>query len=69
MYFDNLTSKLGFDAYYGLNEYEGASSSFDGTWGIYDDVYMQYWANELSKQLPHLLVYIFLLPHTILCDT
>ena len=64
MYFDNLTSKLGFDAYYGLNEYEGADSSFDGTWGIYDDVYMQYWANELSKQTaPFISVYFSIAAH------
>ena len=40
---------MGFDHYYGLNEYPTQKDS-DGIWGIYDEPYLQYMARELSRR-------------------
>jgi arylsulfatase A-like enzyme len=41
-------SKLaGFDEYYGKNEYHN-DKDFDGTWGIWDEEFLQYMANTLD---------------------
>lgn len=39
------------DNYYGLNEYPNGQSSkdFDGTWGIFDEPYLQYMAHKLDQ--------------------
>lgn len=45
----NITSKSsGFDNYYGRNEYNN-DKDFDGTWGIYDNEFLQFSAKELDK--------------------
>lgn len=48
MGFDAFAHLAGFDKYYGMNEYP-TKKDFDGTWGIYDEEYLQYYAEELSK--------------------
>jgi uncharacterized sulfatase len=40
---------MGFDTYYGLNEYPRPEDS-DGIWGIYDEPFLQYFAQQLSRQ-------------------
>ena len=50
MFFDSFSKRVGIDEYFGLNEYTGPSSDFDGVWGIYDRPYLQYVADKLSKQ-------------------
>jgi len=40
---------MGFDHYYGLNEYPSPQDS-DGIWGIYDEPYLQYMAHALSQR-------------------
>jgi phosphoglycerol transferase MdoB-like AlkP superfamily enzyme len=50
MYFDNLIAKLDIDEYFGINEYPNkVEKDFDGTWGIFDEPYLNYWAEELNK--------------------
>lgn len=49
MYFDQFMKSAGVKNYYGLNEYPNAKSDFDGTWGIYDEEYLQYVAKKISQ--------------------
>jgi len=49
MYFDLFSQRMGFDRYYGLNEYPKPKDS-DGIWGIYDEPFLQYMAQELSRR-------------------
>lgn len=50
MGFDAYTSACGFDNYFGRNEYKGEDEDYDGQWGIYDEPYLTYFSNALSKQ-------------------
>lgn len=45
--FDEYAKVAGFDEYYGKNEYVG-KESFDGKWGIFDEDFLQFYANKLS---------------------
>ena len=49
MSFDIFASNAGYDRYFGRTEYNN-DQHFDGTWGIWDEPYLQYYADELSKQ-------------------
>jgi phosphoglycerol transferase MdoB-like AlkP superfamily enzyme len=46
MNFDGFASMAGFDHYYGRTEYNN-DDDFDGTWGIFDEPFMQYFAQSL----------------------
>ena len=48
MNFDGYASYAGFDNYYGRNEYHD-DKDYDGTWGIYDEPFLQYVARTLSN--------------------
>ena len=48
MSFDITSKSSGFDNYYGRNEYNN-DKDFDGTWGIYDNEFLQFTAKELNK--------------------
>jgi phosphoglycerol transferase MdoB-like AlkP superfamily enzyme len=48
MYFDVFSKRMGFDRYYGLNEYPKPADS-DGIWGIYDEPFLQFMAQELTR--------------------
>lgn len=52
MGFDAFAKMVGIENYYGLNEYpkKDKEKDFDGLWGIFDEPYFQYYANELSKK-------------------
>lgn len=47
--FDSFSRNAGFDTYYGKNEFN-KDQYFDGHWGIYDDKFLPYFAEELGKQ-------------------
>jgi len=47
MYFDVFSKRMGFDRYYGLNEYPNPEDS-DGIWGIYDEPFLQFVDRELT---------------------
>lgn len=49
MAFDNYTLSHGYQKYYGRNEF-GNDKFHDGTWGIYDEEFFQYWINILDKE-------------------
>ena len=49
MNFDVFCANAGFDAYNGRNEY-GDEADYDGSWGIWDEPYLQYFAKELTKK-------------------
>jgi len=48
MGFDGIARISGFKEYYGMNEYPNAEEDFDGSWGVYDEPYLQYFAEKLS---------------------
>ncbi len=48
MGFDNFTHLAGFDYYYGRREYNN-EKDFDGSWGIYDEPFLQNFAKQLSE--------------------
>jgi phosphoglycerol transferase MdoB-like AlkP superfamily enzyme len=51
MGFDNFTKMAGFENYYGRNEYNN-EKDYDGTWGIYDEPFLNYMASVLNKTRP-----------------
>lgn len=48
MSFNTTSKSSGFDDYYGRNEYNN-DKDFDGTWGIYDDDFLQFTAKKLNE--------------------
>ena len=52
MGFDQLATKLGFEEYYGMDEYMAdrmaQKTDYDGCWGIYDEYFLQYTVRKLS---------------------
>lgn len=47
MGFDAFAKKMGFDAYYGMDEYNNPKD-FDGGWGIWDEEFLQFVAKKLN---------------------
>ena len=60
MGFANFCKSAGINKYYGLNEYPN-SSDFDGTWGIWDEPYLNYMARELNQCKKPFLASVFTL--------
>ena len=48
MGFSSYTQLAGFNTYYGKDEYNN-DADFDGTWGIWDEPFLQYMAEELNS--------------------
>lgn len=48
MYFDSFTRGAGFDEYFGFNEYP-RKEDFDGTWGIFDEPFLQFMVQKLGE--------------------
>ena len=49
MGFYSFSKKAGFKDYFGLEEYDN-KSDFDGSWGIYDEPFMQYFYEGLNQK-------------------
>ena len=51
MGFQAFAQKTGFQRYYGRTEFEAAkgTNDFDGTWAIWDEPFLQFYAEEMSK--------------------
>jgi phosphoglycerol transferase MdoB-like AlkP superfamily enzyme len=49
MNFDTYTKNAGFESYYGRTEYNN-NQDYDGTWGIWDEPFLQYFSNKLSEE-------------------
>lgn len=60
MGFLGFSNILGFDKYYGLNEY-GNNADHDGSWGIWDEEFLQYMKTVLGKQKEPFLSAVFTL--------
>lgn len=50
MGFDNFLRISGQIDYFGIDEYPSPKSDFDGSWGIWDQAYLQYFNSELNKK-------------------
>ncbi len=63
MGFYSFSKKARFKDYFGMEEY-GNANDFDGSWGIYDIPFMQYFANGLNrKQEPFFSTFFSLSSH------
>ena len=56
----------GYDHYYGREDYEadpvwGKQAAFDGTWGIWDEWFLQYYAHKMTQMRPPFLTTVFTL--------
>ena len=60
MGFDAYAKMAGFDKYIGRQEYNN-EKDFDGKWGIYDEEFLQYFANNLNKTKEPFFAEIFTL--------
>jgi phosphoglycerol transferase MdoB-like AlkP superfamily enzyme len=68
MGFDNFSRLAGYDSYYGRKEYNN-DDDFDGSWGIYDEPFLQRCILELNKNKDPFFATIFTIsshhPYTI----
>lgn len=60
MYFDSFAKSAGFEKYYGANEYPTAADN-DGTWGIFDEPFLQFMKNTLDATPAPFLSAVFTL--------
>lgn len=58
MGFEAYARSAGFDAYYGMNEYDGPDA-FDGTWAIWDEEFLQYYARTMSTMQEPFMTAVF----------
>lgn len=60
MNFNSFADVAGFDYYYGKNEYNN-DTDYDGTWGIFDEKFLKYFAKQLDTIANPFLTSVFLL--------
>lgn len=58
MGFQAYARSAGFTAYYGMNEYDG-EEAFDGTWAIWDEEFLQYYARTMSQMQEPFMTAVF----------
>jgi phosphoglycerol transferase MdoB-like AlkP superfamily enzyme len=58
MGFDSYAKLAGFEQYFGRNEYNN-ENDFDGKWGIWDEPFLQFMAQELSNTSPPFFSTVF----------
>ena len=58
MGFQAYARSAGFDAYYGKDEYNGPSA-FDGTWAIWDEPFLLYYAYTMSRMQEPFMTAVF----------
>jgi phosphoglycerol transferase MdoB-like AlkP superfamily enzyme len=56
--FQSFTNIIGMDKYFGMDEYNN-DKDYDGSWGIWDEEYMQFFANTLNAFNPPFCATIF----------
>jgi phosphoglycerol transferase MdoB-like AlkP superfamily enzyme len=61
MGFEAFARKTGFQHYYGRTEYEAAhgTDDFDGTWAIWDEPFLQYYVEEMSRMQQPFMTAVF----------
>lgn len=60
MYFDSFAKSAGYGEYYGANEYPNSGDN-DGTWGIFDEPFLQYMKTHLDQTPEPFLATVFTL--------
>lgn len=64
MFFQEFTTRLGFTQYFGKNEYPRPQEDDDGTWGIWDGPFLNFFGEQLNqRQEPFLAVFFSLSSH------
>ena len=58
MGFQAYARSAGFGAYYGMDEYDGPEA-FDGTWAIWDEEFLQYYARTMSTMSEPFMTAVF----------
>ena len=58
MGFQAYARAAGFGAYYGMDEYDGLEA-FDGTWAIWDEEFLQYYARTMSSMREPFMTAVF----------
>lgn len=58
MGFDGFAKIAGFDRYFGKNEYNN-DEDYDGIWGIWDDKFFQFYANQIHEMNQPFFVSLF----------
>jgi len=58
MGFQAYARSAGFDAYYGMTEFNNVDE-FDGTWAIWDEPFLQYYANTMSTMPEPFMTAVF----------
>ena len=61
MGFQAFARKIGFQKYYGRTEYEDAKGTddFDGTWAIWDEPFLQYYAEQMNQMKEPFMTAVF----------
>lgn len=58
MGFQAYARSAGFERYYGMNEYDGIEA-FDGTWAIWDEEFLEYYARTMSDMPQPFMTSVF----------
>ena len=58
MGFQAYARSAGFEQYYGMDEYDG-EEAFDGTWAIWDEEFLQYYAHTMSQMQEPFMTAVF----------
>ena len=58
MGFQAYARAAGFDTYYGMDDYDGPEA-FDGTWAIWDEEFLQYYARTMSRMHEPFMTAVF----------
>ncbi|MCE9518885.1 MAG: sulfatase-like hydrolase/transferase, partial [Verrucomicrobia bacterium] len=61
MYFDAISRSAGMNDYITMEKYPEAKRDFDGSWGIYDEPFLQFMAGNLAKQAEPFFSVVFTL--------
>ena len=59
MGFQAYARSAGFDRYYGMDEYPDAKRDFDGTWAIWDEEFLQFYAQTMSEMSEPFMTAVF----------
>lgn len=59
MGFQAYARSAGFHTYYGMDEYPDAQRDFDGTWAIWDEEFLQYYAHTMSDMPEPFMTAVF----------
>ncbi len=59
MGFQAYARSAGFDTYYGMDEYPNAQRDFDGTWAIWDEEFLQFYAQTMDTMPEPFMTAVF----------